>query len=111
MDLSCTRTRGGDTMDYHEFVRQAMEGQVLIGVEPAIARRFFTETNRSIMKEKIGKSLYIQRFFVKICWLLEPICLFAGIITSILALKWYSILAIPLMAISDFFMGGESING
>lgn len=100
-----------DTKDYQELVKRAEKGEILIGVEPAVARKFFTDTNHSIVKEKIGEPLFIERFFVKTCWLLECTCLLAGIITSIFALKWYSIIAIPVMLIAFFVLGGKASMG
>jgi len=72
-----------DVKDYQEFVKRAEKGEILIGVEPAVARKFFTNTDHSLIKEKIGEPLFIERFFVKACWLLECVCLLAGIIVSI----------------------------
>lgn len=100
-----------DTKDYQEFVKRAEKGEIIIGVEPAIARKFFTDTDHSVIKEKIGEALFIERFFVKTCWLLEYICLLAGIIVSIFALKWYSIIAIPVMLIASFVLGGKASMG
>jgi hypothetical protein len=56
--------------DYQEFVKRAEKGEILIGIEPAVARRFFTDTDYLVIKEKIGEALFIERFFVKTCWLL-----------------------------------------
>lgn len=100
-----------DTKNYQEFVKRAGKGEILIGVEPAVARRFFTDTDHAVIKEKIGESLFIERFFVKTCWLLEFICLLAGIIVSIFALKWYSIIAIPVMVIASFVLIGKASIG
>jgi len=100
-----------DTKDYQEFVKRAEKGEILIGVEPAVARKFFTNTDHSVIKEKIGESLFIEHFFVKTCWLLEFICLLAGIIASIFALKWYSIIAIPVMLTASFALGGKASMG
>jgi len=100
-----------DTERHQEFVRQAKQGEILIGIEPAIAREFFTATNRSLIKDEIGESLFIKRLLVKTCWLLEPICLLAGILASIFALKWYSIIAIPIMLIAFFLLGGRASIG
>ena len=69
-----------DTKNHQEFVKRAEKGEILIGVEPAVARKFFTSTDHSVIREKIGESLFIERFFVKTCWLLEFICLLAGIL-------------------------------
>ena len=100
-----------DIKNYQEFVKRAEKGEILIGIEPAVARKFFTDTDHSVVKEKIGESLFIERFFVKTCWLLEFICLLAGIIASVFALKWYSIIAIPIMLIAFFVLGGKASMG
>ncbi|MCK4428146.1 MAG: hypothetical protein KAW16_06665 [candidate division Zixibacteria bacterium] len=100
-----------DTKNYQEFVERATKGKILIGVEPAVARKFFTDADHSYIKEKIGESLYVERFFVKTSWLLEFICLLAGTIASIFALKWYSVIAIPLMLMVSFALGGKASMG
>jgi hypothetical protein len=100
-----------DIKNYEEFVRREERGEILVGIEPAVARKFFTDTDHSIIKEKIGEPLFTERFFVKTCWLLEFICLFAGIIASIFALKWYSIMVIPIMLITAFILGGKVSMG
>lgn len=100
-----------NTKNYQEFVKRAEKGEILIGIEPAVARKFFTDTDHSAIKEKIGEPLFIERFFVKMCWLLEFICLLGGIIASIFALKWYSIIAIPVMLIAFFVLGGKASMG
>jgi len=97
--------------DYQEFVRQAEKGEILIGVEPAVAREFFTTIDHSVIKEKIGEALFIERFLVKTCWLLEFICLLAGIIVTIFAMKWYSIIIIPVMFMVDFILFAKASVG
>jgi len=94
--------------DYAEFVKQAKRGEILIGVEPAVARRFFTDTDSSFVKEKIGESLTMERFFVKSVWLLDYVSLLAGLIFCVLALKWYSVIAIPIMLLSWFFLSSQA---
>lgn len=105
--------RGGttNTINYQEFVQRAEKGEILIGTEPAVARKLFTDTDRLAIKEKLGESLFIERFFVKMAWLLEFISLLGGIIASIFALKWYSIIAIPVMLIAFFVLGGKASIG
>ncbi len=100
-----------DIKDYQEFVQRAEKGKILIGAEPAVARKFFTDTDHSVIKEKIGEALFMERFFVRTCWLLEHVCLLAGIIASIIALKWYSIIAIPVMVLASFVLGGKASIG
>ena len=97
-------------MDYQEFIKMANKGEP-IGVEPAEARKFFTNTDKALVKEKIGEPLSMQRFVVKMCYHLEHICLLASIIISIFALKWYSIIAIPIMFFFSFYLGGLASMG
>ena len=100
-----------DTRNYQEFVQRAKKGEILIGVEPAVARKFFTDTEPPFVKGKIGESLSVERLFVRTCWLLEFICLLAGVIASIFALKWYSFIAIPLMLVAFFVLSGKASIG
>ena len=100
-----------DTKNYQEFVKRVEKDEILIGVEPAVARKFFTDIDHSVIKEKIGESLFVECSFVKTCWLLEYICLLAGTIASIFALKWFSIIVIPVMLIASFVLGGIASMG
>ena len=83
--------------DYQEFCRRAQNGDILIVVDPAMARKFFDEINTSTLLKEIGEPLSKERFLVKMCGLIGLILLIGEIIISILALKWYSIIAIPFI--------------
>jgi len=100
-----------DIKNYKEFTKQVEKDEIIMGVEPAVARRFFTDTNHSTIKEEIGEPLFLERFFVKTCWLLEFVCLLAGIIMSIFGLKYYSIIVIPIMLITFLFLGAKASIG
>lgn len=98
-------------INYQDFVKRAESGEILIGIEPALARKFFTDTDQSAIQQEIGESLFISRFFVKAVWLLEFVCLLVGIVASIIALGWYSAIAIPLMIVGFFVLGGMASVG
>src|SRR4030042_97674 len=97
--------------NYQEFVKQAGRGEMLIGIDPAVARKFFTDTDHKVIQQEIGEPLFIERFFVKTVWLFEFISLFAGAIASIFALGWYSAIVIPLMILGFFILGGKASMG
>jgi ABC-type multidrug transport system fused ATPase/permease subunit len=97
--------------DFNEFVKQAKNGEILIGVEPAVARRFFTDSDKNIIRQLIGESLSVKQFLVKLVWILEYVTLFVGIIVSIFAIHWYSFIAIPLMIVISFILGGKASAG
>ena len=99
------------TNNYQEFVKRAKEGDAPIRVEPAGARKFFTDTTHSTIKDKVGESLLVERLFVKTCWLLGYACLIATMIASIFALKWYSIIAKPVILVGFTLLSGEAYMG
>lgn len=96
---------------HQEFVRRAEGGEIFIGIEPDVARRFFTDTHHEAIQREIGEALFVERFFVKAVWLLEYISLLAGVVLSIFALRWYSAIAIPLMIMGCFVLGGMASAG
>lgn len=98
-------------INYQDFVKRAESGEILIGIEPALARQFFTDTDHLAIQQEIGEHLFVERFFVKSVWLLEFICLFAGVVASVIALGWYSAVAILLMIIVFFALAGKASMG
>lgn len=97
--------------NYQEFVKRAEKGEILIGIEPAVARKFFTDTDHEAIRQEIGEALFFERFFVKAVWLLEFVFLLSGGVASVFALSWYSIIAIPLMLVVFFILGGKASMG
>lgn len=99
-------------MDYKEIVNRAYSNEILVGVEPALARKFFTDTNHEAVQEQIGESLYLERWVViSLAFILQPISLLAGIVLCIFALHWYSMLVAPIMFLGWFVYGGLASAG
>jgi hypothetical protein len=98
-------------INYQEVVNKASKGELLIGVEPALARRFFTDSDPQVLQREFGSSFSKERLLVRIVWLLEYPSLFAGLIASIFAFHWYSIIAILLMVVIAFMYGAKSSGG
>ncbi len=98
-------------LNYRDIVNRSYKGQILIGVDPALARRFFTDTNHMAVRQQIGEPLFLERFLVNAAWLGEYACLLAGVIASVLALRWYSAIAIPLIVAGSLVLGGAASVG
>ncbi len=98
-------------MNYREFVQRAEKGEILIGVEPTVAREFFMGTDHSLVQNEIGEPLFVERFLVQLAFWLSYIFLLAGIIASIFALKWFGALAIPTMLTASFVLQGQASMG
>lgn len=98
-------------INHEEIVRKEEKGEILIGIDPAVARQFFTETNHRDIQEEIGEPLFIERFFVKVFFYVSWLSLLAGVVVCVLAIKWYCTIAIPLMLVSGFILSGKASMG
>lgn len=94
---------------YSDIREQVKQGDLLIGADPATARRVFTNkaTIEEITGEPVSIELNIEYFIITFLMLVELPSLLIGMIASIFAFKWYSLISIPLMAVSYIaFLGG-----
>lgn len=89
-------------MEYQDFVTAEKNGKILVGIEPAIARRFFTETNYKEAIELTDNNLFLERFSIRLLMILEVVFAILAVILSALSLKWYSLLFIPIFLIFWF---------
>lgn len=97
--------------EYERFVRHAEAGHLLLGVEPAAARKFFMSTTAAEAQEQFGESLSVSRFVIKAAFLSQWIALFASFGIAVWALSWLSILVIPISAVIAFwYMGRASVG-
>ena len=83
-----------------------------VGIEPASARRFFTDHSATQVNEVTGTTdAEAYRFFVWVLWLLDPILAVAGYAACIVAKGWWSI---PLIAVTMIaylpLKGGASVG-
>jgi hypothetical protein len=83
--------------DYQEFYRRVKNGDILIVVDPAMARKFYFEMDTSSLMKVIGEDLLNESFLVNLCGVLGMLLLVVEIIISIFVLKWYAIIAIPII--------------
>lgn len=100
-----------DTSNYKEVVEKFADGKLLVGIDPATARKFFTDSSSRLLIEKTGEGLYIEKAIVWVCFVLDFVSLIFGIIFSLWAIKWYSIIAIPIMILAFFFLGAIASTG
>ena len=57
-------------------------GEILIGVEPSTARKFFTDLDSEIVKKKSGEYFTKERLKVKIVWLLQFAIIIAAFVST-----------------------------
>lgn len=94
--------------EYRVFVSQVNSGALLIGVDRAIARKFYTDIPLSKIEEETGEAPYFEKMVVWFAFISAPIALLASFVLSLLAFRWWAVLAIPLSVILYFFFQGQS---
>lgn len=82
--------------NYNEIISKVQSGTIIIGIEPAIARKFFTDSDMTHIKRDIGLDLFWESFIIKALIILAFCTLLITEIISIFTLNWYSIAFIPL---------------
>ena len=97
--------------EYKAFVAHAKSGTLLIGIDRAFARRFYTDVPLTRIKEETGEAPYFEKIVVWFAFISAPIALLASFILSVLAFRWWAVLAIPLSAIVYFGFAGDSSRG
>ncbi len=104
-------------MTYENFKYAVDSDKILVGIEPAIARRFFTSVNNSKAIEYTGRKLLYERNIIKLMLFLDFFFAFCSIVLSIFSFNWYSFIFIPLFVIlwwiykSKASMSNQNISG
>lgn len=108
---------GFKIVNYTEIVERARKGNLLVEIEPAVARKFFTNTDMKALESEIGQSLSKQSLTINAMMILVWLFMFAVDVASIIAFKWLSIAIIPVVFIAHFFyqsrasLGGQRLWG
>lgn len=98
--------------EYKKIITRVEKGEVLIGIEPALARQFFTSgISTQKIQEMVGEPIYLERLLATTILILEPIFLLLNFVATIFLFKWYSIAIIPITFIVWVFLGGRASMG
>ena len=94
-------------LTHPEFVSQFNTGSILVGFDPAIARRLFMDG----FPAEVGEPIIIERAVVWLLATAEFGSLLAGLGASVAALGWFSIAAVPLMLLTWVLLAGRLSMG
>jgi hypothetical protein len=83
-----------DAPDYTSLIEAANRGQILIGVDRAVARRFFTDRSIGEIQAATGEAPYLQKSVVMALFLIAPVALIASVVLAFLAVGWWGLLAL-----------------
>jgi len=94
--------------EYKTFVEQAYSGAVMIGIDRAVARKFYTDIPLCKIEEETGEAPYFEKMVVWFAFLSAPLALLASFVLSVLAFHWWAVLTIPLSVVVYFGFSGDS---
>lgn len=83
-------------LEHDELVKQEAAGKLLIGVDRAFARKFYTEFPLKEIRKRTGEAPYFEKGVTFLCWSGSPSALLTTLVMSPFLLGWWSLLTIPL---------------
>jgi hypothetical protein len=95
-------TRLESMTDHDQVVEQERAGKLLIGVDRAFARRFYTDVALKTIEERTGEAPYFEKLVVMGAFIGEHLALLGAAVLAVLVTGWWSILLIPAGLIGWF---------
>jgi hypothetical protein len=89
--------------EYRQLVSQAYKGTLLIGLDRANARKFYTDIPLKNVEQQTGEVPYVEKVVVMGAFLGAPLALVASCFLGVLAFGWWAVPAIPLSLVIYFF--------
>lgn len=103
------RTRS--QLRHDEFVRRAAADEIVIGVEPALARRYLMKSSGDHLESGIGERATVERAIVTGAYWLGPLAMVASIPAAVAGFSWWSMIAIPVTLVGWWFYYGRASAG
>jgi len=94
--------------EYRDIVARATSGELLIGVDRAVARKFYTDIPLSKIKEETGEAPYFEKMVTWFAFFSAPLALLASFVLSVFVFRWWSAFVIPLSVIVCWIFYGLS---
>jgi len=98
-------------LNHSSIVDEIASGRVLMGVEPMIARRFYTNLKTSERQKLCGEKTAVEAILVKSCQVIEAVCLLVSLILVPFIIGWWTVLWAPLLLGSWFYGRGRASLG
>ncbi len=94
--------------EYQALVSRIQAGAILIGIDRAMARKFYTDVSVSHIAEQTGEAPYFEKTVVLGAFVVGPVALLASFVMAALAFGWWAALAIPASIVVYFVFAGAS---
>ena len=81
-------------MEHKKVIELEKQGKLLIGVDRAVARRFYTDVPISKIEEETGETPYLEKTVVWFIFLLGPVALILSTVLGFLTFGWWGIISL-----------------
>jgi len=98
-------------MEHKELIELEQQGKILIGVDRAMARKFYTVTPISTINEETGEAPYFEKIIVWFAFLSGPLALSSSIVLGFFAFKWWGVICLVLCPIAFLVYSSLSARG
>lgn len=97
--------------EYELLIRKEGDGNLLIGIDRAFARRFYTDLPTAYVQLETGESPYVEKAIVNCFFVASPICLLIAAALAVWCFSWWSILIVPGIILTWLVYGASSSMG
>jgi hypothetical protein len=97
--------------EHAQLVQEEADGRLLFGIDPAFARKFFTDVPLRDIERETGDVTYLEKLVVFGAFLGAPLCLLGSAILAALYFRWWSIVIVPAAVVLWFLFSGTSSMG
>ena len=98
-------------MNHKDIIELENQGEILIGIDRTMARKFYTDIPISEIKLKTDEAPYLEKTIIWFSFLSAPIALIFSILLSFIALKWLGIIFLFAYPIFYFLYSSVSARG
>jgi hypothetical protein len=98
-------------MEHKEVIELEKQGKLLIGVDRAMARKFYTNIPISKIQEETGETPYFEKTIIWFAFLFGPIALITCIVLGFFAFSWWGISCMVLCPVAYFMYSSSSVLG
>jgi hypothetical protein len=97
--------------EYQRCLDRVARGEIQIAVDPARARRFFTESNPVELAKHLGEDLEPKARQVRLLWEAAALLALTVCVAGFVALRWYGLVALPAFMLAYFWLQGRASVG
>lgn len=85
-----------ESTSHENFQQQCIRGDIAVGVDPAFARKLFSDSRPTEMLELIGESLTLQRIWIWSAIIASQVLVIISCYWAVVGFGWWAMLVVPV---------------